>query len=537
MSFNDLDYDELTRTLTDNFNILADEVQLLSDRKTVLEHKLRFAHEQYQYLADKYAPADSEIASTLAKLQLPPDLQVSVPDRVGFVPLPGRGRSISKQEAAVAIRDGRRAAQRLAGIKGSTTGSTASGARSISGSSNNMRFSARPTSLSTVLEQDFTVLGKKSSLLCPFAKPAMNRKDSHGASTLESDRPLTPPDAKDPKPHGPTDPICAAMYTETMNSPPPSQSGSAAKCPIRYLDQHSPEEVARYFETHKHEIPRSHEVCVKRYQRNEDDIRKLDAKYGNLVSMIQGLGQKHQPMLPADEEELNKMDEELDRTSIEMVENWAKAVSADGVGQDDAAPEEEYDRESRFDRPMKEIRVGESPSRPWGISVPIFDQPLEERPASPPPAPVSSEHMPKPVGKCPFGGQQAEVKVLPAPAQTQGTTRPTGTCPFAHGQAKLEQAPDSPLTRTAAEETAFPAGRCPFGHDQKANERPAPLNVETPSKVEATPIVHTQPAFINPLDVAEMGANGPNMIFTGPVFIGYPMEQALAFMQQYRGSQ
>jgi len=47
MPFNsDIDYEELTKTLTDNFNILADEVQLLSDRKTILEHKLRFAHEQ-----------------------------------------------------------------------------------------------------------------------------------------------------------------------------------------------------------------------------------------------------------------------------------------------------------------------------------------------------------------------------------------------------------------------------------------------------------------------------------------------------------
>jgi hypothetical protein len=42
----DTDFDQLMRTLTENFNVLADEVQLLSDRKTVLEHKLRFAHEQ-----------------------------------------------------------------------------------------------------------------------------------------------------------------------------------------------------------------------------------------------------------------------------------------------------------------------------------------------------------------------------------------------------------------------------------------------------------------------------------------------------------
>ncbi|KAK3060873.1 hypothetical protein LTR53_019968, partial [Teratosphaeriaceae sp. CCFEE 6253] len=30
-------------------------------------------------------------------------------------------------------------------------------------------------------------------------------------------------------------------------------------CPIRFMDQHSPEEVATYFEKHKHELPRSHE--------------------------------------------------------------------------------------------------------------------------------------------------------------------------------------------------------------------------------------------------------------------------------------
>jgi hypothetical protein len=46
MPYTDLDHDDLIKTLTDNFNILADEVQLLSDRKTILEHKLRFAHEQ-----------------------------------------------------------------------------------------------------------------------------------------------------------------------------------------------------------------------------------------------------------------------------------------------------------------------------------------------------------------------------------------------------------------------------------------------------------------------------------------------------------
>lgn len=46
MPLQDLDYEELTNTLINNFNILADEVQLLSDRKTILEHKLRYSHSQ-----------------------------------------------------------------------------------------------------------------------------------------------------------------------------------------------------------------------------------------------------------------------------------------------------------------------------------------------------------------------------------------------------------------------------------------------------------------------------------------------------------
>lgn len=43
---NVMNYINLTQTLVDSFHALADEVQALTDRKTILEHKLRFAHEQ-----------------------------------------------------------------------------------------------------------------------------------------------------------------------------------------------------------------------------------------------------------------------------------------------------------------------------------------------------------------------------------------------------------------------------------------------------------------------------------------------------------
>jgi hypothetical protein len=269
---------------------------------------------------------------------------------------------------------------------------------------------------------------------------------------------------------------------------------------------------------------------VKRYQRNEDDIRKLDAKYGSLVNMIQGLGQKHQPMLPSDQEQ---EDVELERTSNERVENWANNVSADGVGGEDEPAEhekEEEDRESRFDRPLKEIRVGESPSRPWGISVPIFDPPAEHRPVSPPPAPVSAEHMPKPAGKCPFGHGQVK-DVEEAPGREERDERPAGKCPVAHTQ----QAPPAP-----AQQQKRPAGKCPFGHGQQVKVEPEaepqkPMNYPQAAEYQRPPpVVQSQPAFIQTPDVPKTAAsNIPQMIFTGPVFISYPMEQAMAFMQQY----
>lgn len=43
---NVMSYITHTHTLVDSFNALADEVQSLTDRNTILEHKLRFAHEQ-----------------------------------------------------------------------------------------------------------------------------------------------------------------------------------------------------------------------------------------------------------------------------------------------------------------------------------------------------------------------------------------------------------------------------------------------------------------------------------------------------------
>jgi hypothetical protein len=70
-------YLHLAHTLADAFNALADEVQTLTDRKTVLEHKLRFAHEQVRNFSCFL------VAGPLS-LPLPRYLSTSYPGRASF---------------------------------------------------------------------------------------------------------------------------------------------------------------------------------------------------------------------------------------------------------------------------------------------------------------------------------------------------------------------------------------------------------------------------------------------------------------------
>ena len=190
------------------------------------------------------------------------------------------------------------------------------------------------------------------------------------------------------------DPIQSGGKQLRSISPTPSAASGPA-CPIRFLDQHSPEDVARYFEEHKHELPRSHELCVKRFQANSESIRELDAKYGNLVAMIQGLGQKHQPMLfnnPTTEDAI--LEDTEDGKDSGRIQDWAKTVEDDVQVELNATE----DRESHFERPLKDVRVGESPSRPWGVPIPAkYLDGLND-------GHNTSQHKSneQPQGKCPF---------------------------------------------------------------------------------------------------------------------------------------
>lgn len=63
---------QLIQTLTESFVALSDEVQSLIDRKTILEHKLRYAHEQVCRMLFFFFPAASVMISLALDLELSP---------------------------------------------------------------------------------------------------------------------------------------------------------------------------------------------------------------------------------------------------------------------------------------------------------------------------------------------------------------------------------------------------------------------------------------------------------------------------------
>lgn len=294
------------------------------------------------------------------------------------------------------------------------------------------------TAVRPTMERDFTTVRQEGQLGCPFAARA-SREASDGVSkplhNLPTPRSSSSMPAQIERPPKRTS-FDRASRDRVGRSPAASAAGSGPACPIRFMDQHSPEEVAKYFEEHKHELPRSHELCVKRFQDNSASIRELDAKYGNLVSMIQGLGQKHQPMLPAEgtHTDLREADKEEDRKNDKRVQSWAKAVSESAADindtQDNADTNranpgsDEQTRESRFERPLKEVRVGESPSRPWGVPIPskFLDRMSDDESAASSPRQVVIQDKgepAKPIGNIERPG-----------AKSREQSRPK--CPFDH---------------------------------------------------------------------------------------------------------
>lgn len=352
------------------------------------------------------------------------------------------------------------------------------------------------------LEKDFTTPGTPSKLGCPFASgsgrgsPLVTPRSSTSRLSLRGRRSKRPSF---------TDPIRAEICSNDPASASPSvaATGSAAVCPIRFLDQHDPEEVAKYFEKHKHELPRSHEVCITRFQSNQESIEQLDRKYGNLVNMIQGLGQTHQAWLPEEPEDAIEEEPEVganagpDVKADYKVQKWATAVSAslqDGSPAGAEEPEEHVMDETRtthFDRPFKEVRVGESPSRPWGITIP---------------AKYTDAESSSSVGSAATASPQLPLE----------TARPMG-------------------------ETPQKSGKCPFDHRAmgKMPEQHTPQPVPHPQSKPEPATSHIPPRELPPQPHGQEQHKGeqeapkvvPQMVFNGPVFLGYPPDQLIALLQ------
>lgn len=374
--------------------------------------------------------------------------------------------------------------------------------------------SAMPSISESPLEQDFTVPGTPSRLDCPFASMEKRRLSAHAASVVSRYKPdsVRHPRASSSRVTGRAsssarnsivDPIkaevCGMELPKKNHEVEASVQGSTAGgvCPIRFLDQHSPEEVAAYFELHKHELPRSHEICVKRYQSNEEQIRQLDAKYGNIVSMIQGLGQKHVSLLP---EKMGDEDHEAeqydDRASNEKIRQWASTVYTGP----DASIEQDEERLPHFDRPMKDVRLGESPSRPWGIQVPIDAEERRKSVSSSVAAVAKSEN--------------------PQPQVDAQPERPRGRCPFSFDTQKTPGRDNKDKVANATTEAKAVA------HDDETK----PVVMEQPNfQVPVEKEVEERPVFIK-ADTGEQNQQA-QMVFTGPVFIGYSVQEAMSVLQ------
>ncbi|KAF2765537.1 hypothetical protein EJ03DRAFT_330852 [Teratosphaeria nubilosa] len=500
------DWDKLVEQLALGFEALQEEYHQLFGQHQSLERKLVTARQQYNELA-KLCDAGAVTTPPLSLSSAPGPHKRDAAEPTSIAAVLRRRQS---HDAAGQVASAIAAAQTLRESGGGAGVKIWSGPAADTDRGSSMM----PSIAESPLEQDFTIEGTPSRLACPFASMAGKKLSSHAASVLSryhtkdsangnanGNAMSSTPVSSVSRVNGREsysrrasrrasfiDPIKAEICglsdhnkpAEEAETPPADsavkqpvqgpETGDVGVCPIRFLNQHSAEEVASYFEKHKHELPRSHEVCVRRYQSNEAQIKQLDAKYGNLVSMIQGLGAKHQDYLPEepDPEDAEHETAVEEARSNEKVRKWASHVVADGQVDQNAGGDAE-ERQQHFERPLRDVRVGESPSRPWGIAVPArFLDAVEGSE----PARVGDETDAK-GAKCPFG--------------------------FGEGGAAA-----SPPLLVPSE----PAASVDDGRKQ--------------SKVAA-------PAFLAARGTDE-SARG--MVFTGPVFVGYSAEDAIKILRE-----
>lgn len=501
------------QTLTSALDALLVTVHQLSLREQDLQRRVKLAHDEYKKLAHRVDGGLSSVEQRVLEQICPDDSQ----------PLPKLDPSLKPLDVVDNLREHGHIQRQLldvvvAGIISSRSfdgdGRTNDNA-SFEVTSNNPCVVAAKARRPSLQERDFTTSnGIRGNLRCPYAKPsnaATNGNVNHAGSATMNNI-----DVQSSTTKCAFDPIKADLTApqDRVSSTGASVRSSAARCPIRYMDDHSPEELAKYFEAHKHEIPRSHAICVSRFQRSSATMRQIDAKYGSLVNMIQGLSERHKPLLPESGE---------NGTSAERVEKWAEDVSSKSphpatlstVEEDQVVPEvevaDEEDRMGHFERPLREVRVGESPSRPWGIPVPILNhnQPTLGSAINSPAAPIHAPELKTPQHLTDNDLMSPAVHRQEIPSPTP--VRPKGKCPFDH--------------------TAF-AIKKPEATDAKA-EPPVYPHVNGNTHYTAVQENNTINDYAEPKVQASAPNNPPQMVFNGPVFFGFSAEETAAFMQQF----
>ncbi|KAI8935219.1 hypothetical protein NX059_007808 [Plenodomus lindquistii] len=493
---------QLAEQLAEGFVALSGEYQALFDQQRLLESKLSWAKQQYLDLLKRFTPATLS-QDHIAFLQDLERVGGELPRaHINLVEQLAHSDDFERKSRAVVIQKAEEATLTLRLSNGEPGVKIWSGP---SADDSTTPSETRADAVKSPLERDFTVAGTPSKLGCPFASTTGRR--SPLATPRSSTSRLSQRGRRSHRASF-NDPIRAEICGNDVASATASvaASGSAAVCPIRFMDQHDPEEVAKYFEKHKHELPRSHEVCITRFQSNTESIEQLDRKYGNLVNMIQGLGQKHQAWLPEEPEDIIEEDDRIvpddneDAKADAKVQRWATAVSASLQGgtppPEDSLPEDpdpDEARTARFDRPLKEVRVGESPSRPWGISIP---------------AKYTNADSSSSVGSVPTASPQLPIE---HGEPTDQTPQKAGKCPFDH-HAMMNTAPTLPEASPPSQPSQEPQ-HVPMPSPPLPEPHPPPRAPESPTRDAGPPNVI------------------PQMVFNGPVFLGYPPDQLIALLQ------
>ncbi|KAF2674064.1 hypothetical protein BT63DRAFT_419378 [Microthyrium microscopicum] len=464
---------QLVEQLSRGYDSLTVEFQRLSQQHQELENKLAWAKQQYLDALKRFTPTTSSKDFHEFLTELDEAGAVQNENETSWLDQLAKSSDAEKRARAYNVQRAKDAREKL------------DYRRNVASAEGSVKiWKDSQTDGSPGLEQDFTTSGTPGRLGCPFAAGKTNSR--RGATTPRSSISKTSLGRRSKRPSF-HDPIRAEICGNNHPvSTAASVEGSMPLCPIRFLDQHSPEEVAQYFEKHKHQLPRSHEMCISRFQENEDALRSLDSKYANMVSMVNGLGKVHQPMLPEPEEIAVEIDEDTMQTSTAHVERWAQNVSVRGEDDGNEPTAAGEDRENHFDRSLKEIRVGESPSRPWGITVPEDRGDATSRKSDPTASPLEPELQgersgdgPLPPLRCPFSGITAETTEVPPPGHPDFTPRPV----------------------------------------EERRHTPPPQDIP---KAKSPAQVSTQQSS-NPL---------PQMVFNGPVFFGYPPDQAMNMLKQ-----